>query len=77
MENHIVKCLQALIKNALQYSVDTRRDIYNLDYKYYLHFPSEYYKGIFEELEYDIKVETTFNEKGLLLNEIGDDSHGR
>lgn len=72
IESDISYYLKNYIKDALKYSIDIQKDVYNIDYRYYQHFKNDYYEDIFNDLKYKIEIKTTFNEKGLLLNQIGD-----
>lgn len=72
IENSINEYLKDYIKECLNYSNKIKEDIYNLDYRYYQYFKSNYFKGVYTSLDYKINVKTTFNEKGFLLNQMGD-----
>ena len=72
IEEKAKKYLENYILDAIKYSILSNEDIYNIDYKYYQHEKDKYYKGVYKDLMYDIKVGITFNEKGLMLNQIGD-----
>ena len=77
IENEISSYLKECIYNSLKFAIDSHQDIYNLDYKHYLYYPKESYEKIFERLKYRLNVDATFNEKGLLLNKMGDEKDER
>lgn len=70
IENEISSALEKLMKKEIEYSLDKGEDIYNFDYLYRKHRPNDYRQGIWKEVEYVFNVDTTLNEKGLLLNNI-------
>lgn len=77
IEESIKNYLKQYVIDSLKYSSQIHKDIYNLNYKYYLYFPNKDNKDIFESLKYRTSIDVTFNEKGLLLNKIGDDDNER
>ena len=72
IEIKINQYLNLFMRSALKYAIDENIDIYNLDYKYYQKYPDDAYTGVFKDLKYSFLTHTTFNEKGLLLNQIGE-----
>lgn len=77
LESKIGKYIKEYINESLKYSINVDKDIYNIDYRFYQLNKDKYYKGIYKNLKYDIKTDVTFNEKGLLLNQLGDEKSER
>ena len=73
IEEKVEKYLKEYILDSLKFSDYINKDIFNLDYKFYQYDSYNFYKGIYKDLKYNIKVDATFNEKGLLLKQVGDD----
>ena len=71
MESDVNELLKNLFKEKIDYSKKIDTDIFNFNYDYYLKYPKNLSPTTWKELNYEIKVKSKVNEKGLIINSIG------
>ena len=72
LNNNLVNSIKQYFTNCIEYSKNINYDIYNFNYLYYLHYPKNVNDETWKNLNYEVKVNININEKGLLLESIGD-----
>lgn len=68
-ENIVSSYLKKLVLESIKYSIDNNTDIYNFNYYYRIYKPLDE-KKTFKDLDYDIKVDISLNERGLILDTL-------
>jgi len=72
LEQKLNNYLTRYFENSIKYSKNIDYDLYNFNYLYYLYEPDLKENDSWKNLEYDVLVNTTINEKGLLIGTMGD-----
>ncbi len=71
------KELEETLKNTLLYVRKLDIDIFGLNYKYYLQYPDSVKSDTWKKIDYDVEVELTIGEKGMLMEALKEAQNGK
>ena len=72
LSSNLNEHLKNYFQSMIDYSKKIDSDIYNFDNLYYKYEPELYTDGIWKNLNYQVEVKTSINEKGLILGTLED-----
>lgn len=71
IETGLNETFKKYFSDCIEYSKNIGYDIYNFNYYYHLYYPNAE-KGIWKNLDYSVNTRIKINEKGLIIDSLGD-----
>lgn len=73
IEKQLDSTFKEYFEDCIEYAKNIGYDIYNFNYYYYLHFPKLVEEDTWKNLDYEVETRIKINEKGLILDSLGDE----
>lgn len=70
LEKEIKKEVEKLFNDVIEYSRKQNIDIFGFNHLYYLNYPKETDKSIWKNLKYEVDVDITIGEKGMIMDSL-------
>lgn len=77
LENALKEKLKKKFLETIEYSKKIDVDIFGFNYEYYLHYPKLVKTDTWKNLDYEVNVDVSISEKGMIMNSVGGLKYGK
>jgi len=77
LESNLEKKLKKEFLGVIEYSKKIDIDIFGFNYDYYLHYPKLVKNDTWKDLDYEVNIDVSISEKGMIMDSVGGLKHGK